>query len=293
MRPSLALVSLLALTGTAAAQTYPPSPPPMPPPSDQPPPPVSTVEQPEEPPGQGDFDAGGKVRLPNGPDEMGQFATFNWVAVDVQGTYYLLDSVTVRGNVPLAVIKPDMLVDGSDPRMFGGVTMTFDAMMPANPFTPPEQKNGVSLTAAYMREGAMLLSEKDYPLFVGDLKPGFATGVHTNMKLGSLLDFRFNPHFFYQQGTAEAINGTQIPLSLVVGVGDLLKVSADAGIYTGDDFTFKASKGGRIAAGGSVTFKIGPIVTHAGAGVASLITGGAYPTIKDSVYIDLNVKYAK
>jgi hypothetical protein len=38
---------------------------------------------------------------------------------------------------------------------------------------------------------------------------------------------------------------------------------------------------------------LGPIITHAGAGVASLLTGGAYPTIRDSVYIDLNVKYAK
>jgi hypothetical protein len=26
---------------------------------------------------------------------------------------------------------------------------------------------------------------------------------------------------------------------------------------------------------------------------ASLLTGGAYPTISDSVYVDLNVKYAK
>ena len=30
-------------------------------------------------PGRGDFDAGGQVRLPNGPDANGKFATFNWV----------------------------------------------------------------------------------------------------------------------------------------------------------------------------------------------------------------------
>jgi hypothetical protein len=39
--------------------------------------------------------------------------------------------------------------------------------------------------------------------------------------------------------------------------------------------------------------KIGPILAHAGAGVASLLTGGMYPTISDSVYIDVNAKYVK
>jgi hypothetical protein len=41
------------------------------------------------------------TRLPSGPDEVGQDATFNWVAVDLRGRYFLLDSVTVNGNVLL------------------------------------------------------------------------------------------------------------------------------------------------------------------------------------------------
>jgi hypothetical protein len=45
--------------------------------------------------------------------------------------------------------------------------------------------------------------------------------------------------------------------------------------------------------------KIGPILGHLGTGFASLLTGdpmttqAAYPSIMDSVYFDLNVKYAK
>src|ERR1041385_3729596 len=42
-------------------------------------------------PGRGDFDAGGQARLPNGPDAMGKYAAFNWVAFDLKGRYFLLD----------------------------------------------------------------------------------------------------------------------------------------------------------------------------------------------------------
>ena len=54
-------------------------------------------------PKRGDFDAGGQVRLPNGPDENNKFASFNWVALDLKGRYFLLDQITVNGNIPLAV----------------------------------------------------------------------------------------------------------------------------------------------------------------------------------------------
>jgi hypothetical protein len=37
--------------------------------------------------------------------------------------------------------------------------------------------------------------------------------------------------------------------------------------------------------------KLGPVLAHAGAGTASLLTGGLYPTVKDAFYIDLDVKY--
>ena len=61
-------------------------------------------------PKRGDFDAGGQVRLPSGPDDAGKFATYNWIAADLKGRYFLLDTVTVNGNIPLAVKKPDMLM---------------------------------------------------------------------------------------------------------------------------------------------------------------------------------------
>jgi hypothetical protein len=85
----------------------------------------------------------------------------------------------------------------------------------------------------------------------------------------------------------------QIPMALIIRLGSLVQASTDVGIYTGDGYHFSGDAGGRIAAGGSLTVKLGPILAHAGAGVASLLTGGEYPTIGDSVYIDVNVKYVK
>jgi hypothetical protein len=66
-------------------------------------------------------------------------------------------------------------------------------------------------------------------------------------------------------------------------------------VYTGDDYTFRSSKGGRVSLGAALDVKVWRLILHGGAGVASLGTGdaSAYPTIKDSVYIDLNVKFAK
>lgn len=251
-------------------------------------------------PGRGDFDAGGQARFPGGPDETGgNFKSFNWVAVDLKGRYFLLDHVTLNGNIPLAVKKPDNLMtpEGGmvDPRMIGGMTIRLDAKVPVPkmPLIKNETEIGLSLTGAYMREGAMLLSDKDYPLFTGDLKPGFAGALITKVKLSSLLDFSLLPAWVYQSGTMKSHNAVQIPMSLIVKLADVVKVTADLGVFTGDDYSFSGDDGGRIYAGGALDLKIGPILAHAGAGVASLLTGGVYPTISDSVYVDLNVKYAK
>jgi hypothetical protein len=52
--------------------------------------------------------------------------------------------------------------------------------------------------------------------------------------------------------------------------------------------------------GAAIDLKINHIKIHAGAGFATLLTtdeavmgGIAYPSIADSIYVDLNVKYAK
>ncbi|HLU67839.1 MAG TPA: hypothetical protein VKZ63_16255 [Kofleriaceae bacterium] len=247
-------------------------------------------------PGRGDFDAGGQIRLPNGPDEDGQYATFNWIALDLVGRYYLLDFVTLNGYLPLAVWKPSDLEGGAvDPKLIGGMKMGIEFLLPKSPFLPKkyEVDVGLELSGVYMRERAILLSPKDYPLFVGDFKPGFVGGLNINTKLSEFFDFRLDPAWLYQSGTDESVAGIQLPMALVLKVGSLVKLSADLGIYTGDDYSFRGSNGGRISTGGALTVKIGPILAHAGAGVASLLTGPAYPTITDSVYVDLNVTYAK
>ena len=87
----------------------------------------------------------------------------------------------------------------------------------------------------------------------------------------------------------------QIPTSLILKIGSLVTRSADLGIYTGDGYALRARKCGRLPLGAALDVKLGPISVHAGAGAASLITGegGLYPSITDSVYLDLNVKFAK
>lgn len=301
-------IALLMMTGTALAQDgeAPPAMPPMPMPDGmaQPPPaekPAPTEEEKAKAkePKKGDFDAGVQTRLPNGPDEMGDFKTGNWVAVDAKGQYLVLDSVAVKGNIPIALKKPSQLMDGTDPRAFGGMQITLEAMLPKMdvPMAPKSKdtKIGLTLTGAYMREGAMLLSEKDYPLFVGSFHPGFSGGLTMKTKVSSLLDFSFVPQWVYQGGDAESLSAVQVPISLIVGLGELVKVSTDIGVYTGDDYTLRSSKGGRVSLGAALDVKVWRLILHGGAGVASLGTGesSAYPTIKDSVYIDLNVKFAK
>jgi hypothetical protein len=289
------VIASVVASGTVMAQPAPPQPlyvPPQPQPYVrplEPPPPMADADAPKS----GDFDAGGQVRLPSGPDEAGKFATFNWVALDLKGRYYVLPWLTVTGNIPLAVKKPDLLMPGEDPRLIGGFTARIEAKLSAHPSKTSDTGLGLLLTAGYMREGALLLSEKDYPLFTGSFKPGLTTGLSIKLKLSSLVDFSTVPVVAYQAAEVGSSTAVQLPLALILQLGSLLKVSADLGVFTGDDYSFSGKNGGRISAGGALTVKLGPILAHAGAGFASLLTGGMYPTVRDSVYIDLNVKYAK
>jgi hypothetical protein len=258
---------------------------------------VPQVDQPapddkkKDQPKKGGFDAGGQVRFPSGPDEAGAYGTWNWVALDVKGHYNLLDRVSLDAALPLAIIHPDTIggaggMAGVEPKTIGGMSVKLEAKLPAV---------GVSFTGAMMRNGAMLLSEKDFPLFAGDFHPGFATAIPLKIRLGSLLDFKLVPAVVLQKSDTEYLDAIQIPMSLVIKLGSLIKLSTDLGVFTGDDISLRARNGGRIYFGGALDVKIGPILAHGGLGFASLFTDpmGPYPTTKDSFYIDLNVKYAK
>jgi hypothetical protein len=292
----IALV-LVAIGGTASAQ---PAPPPsgIPGISDPNATTTTTTVQPEQPsqpkqPKRGDFDAGGDVKLPSGPDASGRYATYNWITANARGRYYLLDTVTVNATIPLAVIHPDMLMDGTHPQMIGGLSARIDATLPH-----PVQRSsqiGLTLTLGYMRQGAMLLSDKDFPLFDGKFEPGLAAGIISRIKLSSLVDFSLQPVWVRQagEGMSPSQSAVQIPTSLIIALGSLVKLNTDLGVFTGPDYSFGGDSGGRIYAGGSLDVKLGPILAHAGAGFASLLTGKDYPTIGDSLYVDLNVKYAK
>ena len=236
--------------------------------------------------GKGSFDAGGQLRFPSGPDEMGQFGTFNWVALDLKGRYFITDGVTVTGTIPLAPVKQ------GDAEVFGGFTVRPDVSLGG--------MLGVGLTLGMLRERAMLLSEKDAPIYLGDLK--FGVGVGPYMKIKKFgLDLNVAPSVVYQAGSDDGMGGNtavtaiQVPAAAAVSVGKMLKASVEVGLYTGDDFKLGAADGGRIALGAAVDIKLGKIIAHLGAGVASLITdpAGAYPSISDSIYIDLNAKFAK
>jgi hypothetical protein len=230
------------------------------------------------------------VRLPNGPDEMGKFATFNWIAADLKGRYFLTPWITVNGFIPLAVKKPDMMLDGTEPRMIGGMAARLEAKLPS---VRNATEIGVTLSFAYLREGALGLSDKDFPLFHGDFQPGLVVGPIAKLRLSTLVDFSLTPTFVYQSATMGSLTAVQIPTTLILRLGSVVQASADLGIFTGDDYSLRGTNGGRISAGASLTVKLGPIIAHAGTGFASLLTGGLYPSVRDSVYIDLNVKYAK
>lgn len=301
----LALVTTLLITRAAFGQNPTPSPETSPPPAPAPtmpepsptPPPEGTEKKHES----GDFDAGGQLRFPKGPDEMGAYKAFNWVAFDAKGTYYLLPTVTLNGFFPFAVKKPDTVGPaGPEPALLGGALFRLDASipkLPKLPFLQQETSMGLQLGFAYMREGALLLSDKDFPLFLGELQPGFLGGILTRVKLSNVVDFNFNPVFLFQRGEAENLTAIQIPLSLVLRLGEVVKLGAETGINTGDDFSFGPKNGGRISLGVSLDVKISKIAVHLGTGFASLLTSdegqALYPSIGDSIYFDFNVKYVK
>lgn len=310
----LALVTTLLITSNALAQNPTPDgappapvPPTMPTTPTMPDPSATTTTPPpeEEEKGKekkhesGDFDAGGQLRFPKGPDEMGEYKAFNWVAFDAKGTYYLLPTVTLNGFFPFAVKKPETF-GGAETKLLGGALFRLDASipkLPKMPFLEQETSMGLQVGFAYMREGALLLSDKDFPLFLGDLQPGFLGGLLTRVKLSTVVDFNFNPVFLFQKGTAENLTAIQIPLSLVLKLGDVLKLGAETGINTGDDFSFGPKNGGRISLGVAIDLEISKLAVHLGTGFASLLTSdegqALYPSIGDSIYFDFNVKYVK
>lgn len=290
-----------------------PSPPP-PPPEATAPAPYSTLQPPtpiepppEEPqapkkgPGRGDFDAGPRVRFPSGPDETGTYETYNWVALDLAGRYFLLDSVTANANIPIALIKPDRARVGDEtrgPGRIGGLDLKLDAllptsMMPKLPGLSYETQIGLQLRAAYMHEGAMLLSDRDFPLFVDGFKPGLGAGLITRIKASSLLELNLLPQLSWQAGSDGSHGGMQIPFDFTLKLGSVVKLALELGIYTGDGYAFRGSNGARYPIGASLDVKLGPIIAHVGAGFATLWTGPLYPTVGDSLYVDLNVKWAK
>jgi hypothetical protein len=262
-------------------------------------------KKPKEPKA-GDFDAGGQARFPNGPDEVGTYKTWNWVAADVKGRYFLLPTVTANFNMPLAIIHPETItrpvasggMSTLSPKMFGGLSARLEAKLPKLPklpFVKNEAELGLSLAISYMHDGAALLSEKDYPLFTGDFHPGFHGALIMKVKLSDVFDFSLLPAWVWQKAGDGSLTAFQMPTALILKLGDVIKLSIDLSIYTGDDYSFRPSKGGRLGSGVALDLKLGPILAHAGTGFASLLTSelGAYPTISDSVYFDLNVTYAK
>jgi hypothetical protein len=144
-----------------------------------------------------------------------------------------------------------------------------------------------------MHEGALLLSERDFPLFVDGFHPGLVVGLVTKVKLGSIVDFNLLPVWTTQMGETESRQGIQVPMDLTIKLGSLVKLALEVGVFTGDDYSGRGRNGGRIPLGASLDVKLGPIIAHVGAGWATLITGPLYPTVSDSVYFDLNVKFAK
>lgn len=284
---SIAVASLL-VAATAAAQPTDASTtaPGEPPPSTSPPPAA------EKPQGRGDFDAGGKVRFPSGPDETRmQYGSFNWVALDLYGRYFILDQLTVTGSIPLAPLKPEFegATEDAQPKLFGGFTV--------RPELALGKSLGVGVTLGYLRERAVLLSEKDFPAYLGDLTFAAAVGPWVKLK-GLGLDFALQPSLVYQRAgeMGEAVEGLQLPVAASLALGELLRVSLEAGVFTGDDFALAAADGGRIALGAAVDIKISKLIVHLGAGAASLLVDDEseyYPSIGDSIYFDLNVKFAK
>jgi hypothetical protein len=243
---------------------------------------VDPTSKPDDPDAKGKFDAGAQLRLPSGPDETGKFGSFHWIAVDAKGRYNPSDFFSAYLTIPLAVKHPDFPEPLPAPTLLGGFTARGDLGL--------GKTLGIGLTAGLMREGAFLLSEKDYPYFHGDFKPGGGIGPYLRFDMFGLF-VSVLPQVIWQSGTGTAL---QVPLSAKVNLIDVLEVAADAGLYTGPKLALGAKDGGRIYAGASAMLRLGPIKLRLGSGVASLLTdpAGYYPSIKESIYFDFNVRYA-
>lgn len=236
----------------------------------------------------GKFNAGLKVRFPSGPDDMGEFGTFNFVAVDLHGKYNVTSMIGVGGTLLTAPVKPEGY------SIFGGFM--------ARPELRLGQTIGAFVDVGFLKAGAVLLSDKDYPAYVEDADYEAAARVGPWIKLkANVVYLSFQPQVVYQAKGGgemgdESILGAQVPINAMLRAGEALKVSADLGIYTGDDFKMGAKDGGRIAIGAAVDIKVGHIAIHLGTGLASLLTsdeGGLYPSIGKSLYFDVNAKYVK
>jgi hypothetical protein len=155
---------------------------------------------------------------------------------------------------------------------------------------------GAGASAGMLRTGAVLLGDKDFPVYQGDLELATLLGPFIKLKTG-FVNLRVEPVFAYQAGD-EAITAIQVPVSAMVRVGEAIKVSADIGLYSGDDFKLGAADGGRVGVGAAVDLKLGKVIFHVGTGFASLLVDddpmskSLYPSIGKSLYFDLNVKFA-
>ena len=233
----------------------------------------------------GKFNAGFKVRMPSGPDETGESAVFNWIGVDLIGRYNVTDMIGISGTMYTAPVKPDF---DPEPKIFGGFMLR------------PELRLGATVGAfvdvGFMTYGAVLLSERDIPFYVGDYELATRVGPWLKLK-ANVVYLSVQPSIVFQNGSPEKITGFQLPINAMLRAGEMLKVSADVGVYSGDDFKIGADDGGRIAIGAAVDIKVGAIALHLGAGLNSLLTsdepGALYGSVGESLYFDVAARYVK
>ena len=250
----------------------------------------STEQEAAPPPRQpGSFDAGAEVRFPSGPDEMGKFGTFNWVAVDLKGAYFITEQISIGGIIPLAPVKQD------PGKIFGGFLV--------RPEISLGSMIGVGASVGIMTHGGFLLSPKDPPIYINPDGSGYKFGASIGPWIkfkAKGIEFRTQPAIIYQ-ATDPAITALQLPVAAAVGLGQAVKVSLETGLYTGDDFALGPKGGGRLALGAAIDLKLTPVLLHIGAGLASLLVSDSmdadnealYGSITDSLYFDINFKYAK
>lgn len=253
---------------------------------------------PEEESQKGKVDAGGKLRFPSGPDEMGEFGLFNWIALDLRARYGVTDSISGGLFVPLAIVRPDVPEGADEPEIFGGVLGEGSlALM---------KVIGVRAQIGVLQRSGWLLSQYDYPIYTGDMKFGLKLGPMLDARVaafGSKLELSAAADVVLafgadvdDMGEDKMLTALQVPVAALVQLSDLLKVGLTAGIYTGPEFKLGAEDGGRIPLSAAASLKTGPIYLDLGLGFASLVTsdqmGAVYPELMDSLSIGLNVRWA-